>query len=70
VWEAVRWWIDWKKYNSLPHAGGIGDQPAYVYEAIHICEGEASIVQQSEQEKNRQRALEKQKEAQNSQERR
>ena len=66
----MQWWVDWKKYNSLPYAGDIGDQPAYVYEAIHVCESEAGIVQQAEREKQSKSAKEKREAAQQSQARR
>jgi hypothetical protein len=44
IWQVVRWWMEWKEYQTLPFSGGMGDQPAYVCEAITICVDEAAKV--------------------------
>lgn len=37
-WVAYSWWSEWKAAGLLPFPGAIGDQPAYVTEAILVCE--------------------------------
>lgn len=46
AWGAVQWWLDWRDFEALPYAGGMSDQPAYVYEAIQICNSEQRCLQQ------------------------
>ena len=36
----VRWWREWRELKVLPFAGDLLDQPAYVMDAIEICEDE------------------------------
>jgi hypothetical protein len=35
----VRWWREWRDWRVLPYPGDMLDQPAYVVEAIEVCEG-------------------------------
>jgi len=36
--EVFRWWTEWKSFNMLPWRGALLDQPAFVVEAIQLCE--------------------------------
>jgi hypothetical protein len=45
VWDAVTWWIDWNSLGMvLPWGRDIHLAPAYVLEAVRICEAEAQRV--------------------------
>lgn len=46
TWEYLRWWRDWKRYDSLPYPGGLLDQPAYITQAIRTCENTFLEVQE------------------------
>ena len=40
TWLAFQWWREWKELSALPEGGtDIMAQPAYVVEAIALCEG-------------------------------
>lgn len=39
TWVAFQWWRDWKDLNALPEGGNdIMAQPAYIVEAIKLCD--------------------------------
>ena len=42
--EAVGWWSEWRQMGWLPWPGSIHDQPAYVYDALIVCEAEQAEI--------------------------
>lgn len=43
--QALGWWGDWVGFRALPCPGELRDQPAPVYEALTLCQGESTRVQ-------------------------
>lgn len=41
----VAWWRNWEATKALPFDGDIGDQPAYVAEALRLCADTLAEVQ-------------------------
>ena len=48
AWQCVRWWLEWKEFNCLPWGGNdLMEQPAYVLEALLICNEIKNKVEQA-----------------------
>lgn len=41
----LSWWTSWRTSGALPYEGAASEQPAYVLEAIELCESEALTTQ-------------------------
>ena len=48
--EVFRWWSEWKSLSMLPWYGDLLEQPAFVVEAIQLCESIRSEVDAEAQE--------------------
>jgi hypothetical protein len=60
TWVIFRWWRDWKELSALPEGGtDIMEQPAFIVEAIQLCENLRAKVE-SETLKKQQKASERQ----------
>jgi hypothetical protein len=52
----IAWWVSWRTLGSLPYRGSMADQPAYVAEALELCEIEANSIQSAEAKREMERA--------------
>ena len=54
TWAVFNWWRDWKNLKVLPWGGtDLMEQPAYILEAIDICEGIYKLVESEEHDKHK-----------------
>ena len=45
VWTVLAWWADWQTVHSvLPWGDDVREWPAYVYEAIRLCQEETQTI--------------------------
>ena len=48
---AVQAYVDWRRFGSLPHAGGTFDQPAHLLEGMRVVHAVVAERDEREQKK-------------------
>jgi len=60
----VRWWQNWKDLRALPYGGSdIMDQPAFVLEAVELCEATQNQIEAEERQRQRDQAAREERKA-------